>query len=180
MTTIGDVLAVIGVVVTVVVSTWALVMTVSMLFGGRTMRAQARLEQAPWKTILLGAVMALVLGFIVVALLNQPNPLGKLIGWVIYLLMLVVMAIGLSGLAGLLARHLAQMEPSLSPYGALSRSAFLCVVATLLPILGWFVVAPLTLFVSLGAGAQAVLERTPPVAPSQPTNATATQYRGSR
>lgn len=174
MTTIGDVLAVIGVVVTVVVSTWALVLTVSILFGRRTMRAQARVEQAPVKTILLGAAMTLILGFIVVALLNQPNPLGKLIGWVIYLLMLVVTAIGLSGLAGLLARHLAQMEPSLSPYGALSRAAFICVVAMLLPIFGWFVVAPLTLFVSLGAGTLATLERTPAVAPPQPTNATAT------
>lgn len=174
MTTIGDVLAVIGVVVTVVVSTWALVMTVSMLFGGRATRAQARMEQAPVRTILLGAVMTLVLGFIVAALLNQPNPLGKLIGWVIYLLMLVVTAIGLSGLAGLLARRLAQMEPSLSPYGTLSRAAFICVIAMLLPIFGWFVVAPLTLFVSLGAGTLATLERTPAVAPSQPTNATAT------
>lgn len=174
MTTIGDVLAVIGIVVTVVVSTWALVITVSILFGGRTARAQARVEQAPVKTILLGAVMTAILGFIVAVLLNQPNPLGKLIGWVIYLLMLVVTAIGLSGLVGLLARQLTQMEPSLSPYGALSRAALICVIATLLPIFGWFVVTPMTLFVSLGAGTQAILERAPTVTPSQTTNATAT------
>lgn len=174
MTTIGDVLAVIGIVAVVVLSTWALVITVSILFGRRTVRAQARIEQAPVRTVLLGAVIALILGFIVVALLQQPNPLGKLIGWTVYLLMLVAAAIGLSGLAGLLAQHLAQMEPSLSPYGALSRAAFLCVVAMLLPILGWFVAAPLTLFASLGAGTQAILERAPAVAPSQPTNATAT------
>lgn len=174
MTTIGDVLAVIGIVAVVVLSTWALVITVSILFSKRTVRAQARIEQTPVKTILLGAAITLILGFIVVALLQQPAPPGKLLGWVIYLLMLVAVAIGLSGLAGLLAQHLVQMEPSLSPYGALSRAAFLCVVAMLLPILGWFVVAPLTLFASLGAGTQAILERAPAVAPSQPTNATAT------
>lgn len=52
------------------------------------MRVQTRMEQAPVRTILLGAVIALILGFTVVALLHQPNPLGKLVGWVHYLLML--------------------------------------------------------------------------------------------
>lgn len=172
MTTIGDVLAVVGIVITVVVSLWALVIVVSVLFSKRVQRAQTRMEQAPVKTLLLGAAMSLILGIIVAALLNQPNPLGKLIGWIIYSLMLIAAAIGLSGLAGLLARRLTALEPSLSPYGALSRGAVICVVAGMLPVFGWFVVAPLTLFASLGAGTQAILERKPAPVPQEPTAAT--------
>jgi len=172
MTTIGDVLAVIGIVVATVLSLWALVMAVTLLFGERTGRARERLEHSPGKVTLLGAVIALVLGIVVVALLNQPAPPLKLVGWIIHLLMLVVGAIGFSGLAGLVAQRLTKLEPALSPYGALSRGALFCVLATLVPILGWFVVGPLMGFASIGAGIEAIFVRAPAVAPSQPANTT--------
>lgn len=117
--------------------------------------------------------MALVVGIIVAALLNQPAPPLKLIGWIIYLLILVIASIGFSGLATLVAQRLNQLEPSLTPYGALSRGALFCVLATLVPILGWFVVAPLMGFASVGAGMEAIFARAPAVAPSQPANTTA-------
>lgn len=173
MTTIGDVLAVVGIVVVTVLSLWALVMALSVLFGERTARARERLEHSPGKVTLLGAVMALVVGIIVAALLNQPAPPLKLIGWIIYLLILVIASIGFSGLATLVAQRLNQLEPSLTPYGALSRGALFCVLATLVPILGWFVVAPLMGFASVGAGMEAIFARAPAVAPSQPANTTA-------
>lgn len=173
MTTIGDVLAVIGIVVATVLSLWALVLAVSVLFGERTARACERLEHSPGKVTLLGAVLVLALGIIVAVLLRQPAPPLKLIGWVIYLLMLAVGAVGFSGLAGLVARRLTQLEPSLTPYGALSRGALFCVLAMLTPVLGWFVVGPLIGFASLGAGVEAILSRSPTMAPSQPANTTA-------
>ncbi|MCS6951152.1 MAG: hypothetical protein RMM06_11945, partial [Armatimonadota bacterium] len=88
----------------------------------------------------------------------------------VYLFLLVVGAVGFSGLVTLVAQRLAQIEPSLTPYAALSRSALLCVLTTLVPILGWFVVAPLMAFASLGAGVEAVLSRAPAIAPSAPAN----------
>ncbi|GIV17937.1 MAG: hypothetical protein KatS3mg022_3372 [Armatimonadota bacterium] len=173
MTTIGDVLAVIGIIVVTVLSLWALVMATSILFRERTARAREQLEHSPGKVILLGAAVGLVLGVIIVALINQPAPALKLVGWIIYLLMLVAGAVGFSGLATLVAHRLAKLEPALTPYSALSRGALLCVLATLVPILGWFVVGPLMGFASLGAGVEALFARPHAVAPSQPANTSA-------
>ncbi|MCS6829906.1 MAG: hypothetical protein RMM08_04330 [Armatimonadota bacterium] len=173
MTTIGDVLAVIGIVAATVLSLWALVIAVSVLFGDRVMRARNRLERSPGKATLLGGGIAIVLGVVVAALLNHPAPPFKLIGWVIYLLLLVVGAVGFSGLATLVAQRLARLEPSLTPYGALSRGALLCVLAGLVPVLGWFVVSPLMGFASLGAGVEAIFTRAGAMAPSQSANTVA-------
>jgi Na+/proline symporter len=172
MVTIGDVLAVIGTVVATVVSMWAMVIAVSVLFGERTARARERIEQSPGKVTLLGGFIVLVLGIIVAALLNHPNGLLKLVGWVIYLLLLLTGAVGFSGLAALVAQRLKKMEPSLTPYGALSRGALFCVLATLVPLLGWFVVGPLMGFASVGAGVEALFTRSQALAPSPPANTT--------
>jgi len=161
MVTIGDVLAVIGFLTATVLSVWALVMAVSTLFRERTMRARVRMEKAPGKVTLLGAVLTLVVGATAAALLNHPVPLLKLVGWIFYLLLLTAGAIGFSGLAKLVAERLLQIEPSLTPYGALSRATLFCVLAALTPILGWFVVGPLIGFASLGAGTHALLKRAP-------------------
>lgn len=159
MVTIGDVLAVIGAILVSVLSLWAMVIALSLLFVERTQRAQRRLERAPGKVTLFGAVTAVVVGGLIVALLNHPHGALKLVGWVMYLALLVITAFGFSGLAGLVAQRLAQLEPSLTPYGALSRGAMLCVLATLVPLVGWFVVGPLTLFASVGAGLGALFAR---------------------
>ncbi len=173
MVTIGDVLAVVGIVVASVLSLWALVMAMSLLFSERTAIARARIEHSPGKVTLLGAVIALVLGIVVAGLLNQPNGFLKLVGWIIYLLLLVVGAIGFSGLSRLVAERLSRIEPSLTPYAALSRGALFCVLATFVPILGWFLVGPLMGFASVGAGIEALWARSPALAPSQPANTTA-------
>ncbi len=173
MVTLGDVLAVIGIVTASVLSLWALVLAMSLLFGERTSIARTRLEHSPVKVTLLGAVIALVIGVLTAALLNQPNGLLKLIGWIIYLLLLVMGAIGFTGLARLVAERLVRLEPSLTPYAALSRGALFCVLATLVPILGWFLIAPLITFASVGAGVEALFARAPALAPSQPANTTA-------
>lgn len=173
MVTIGDVLAVVGIVVATVLSLWALVLAVALLFQTRAERARARIECSPGRVTLRGALMALVLGVLVAALLNHPSGLLKMVGWVVYLLLLVVGAVGFSGLAALVAQRLARMEPSLTPYAALSRGALLCVLTTLVPVLGWFVVAPLMGFASLGAGVEALFFRTPAVASSASANSSA-------
>ncbi len=168
MVTIGDVLAVVGVITATVLSLWALVLAMVLLFGKRTESACARIERFPGKVTLRGALVAVVLGLVVAALLNHPNGLFKLVGWVVYLLLLAAGAIGFSGLASLVAQRLTQVEPSLTPLAALSRAALLCVLATLVPFLGWFVVAPLMGFASLGAGLEALFARSRAIAPSVP------------
>jgi hypothetical protein len=56
----------------------------------------------------------------------------------------------------LLADRVLEHEPKISPYAALMRGAALVVVPGLLPVLGWFLVAPVMLFVGLGASTKAL------------------------
>jgi hypothetical protein len=60
------------------------------------------------------------------------------------------------------AGRVQEHEPRLSPYAALMRGAALVVVPGLLPVFGWFIIAPAMLFVGVGAGTKA-LHIVPPV-----------------
>lgn len=165
----GDLQAFITFAVATVLSLWALAIAVSSLFGERTARARERLEQSPVKVILLGAVIALVLGIVSEGMLSEPEGFLNLVGLIIQLLLLILVAIGFSGLSALVAQRLTKLDPMLTPYGALSRGALFCILATLVPVLGWFVIGPLIISASLGAGVKAVFSRAPAKASSQTT-----------
>ena len=92
-------------------------------------------------------------------LLQQPLPLGKLIGWGVYLVLLGTMAVGASGLALLAADGIQQRDRRRSSYRALERGAMLLVVGALLPIFGWFGFAPILFMIAGGAGFRALFMR---------------------
>ena len=78
--TIGDALAVVGGLFGVCLSLWALVMATAMLFGARAERAEGALAR-PWRCFFIGLAVALTLGVLAVALVAQPLPLAKLLGF---------------------------------------------------------------------------------------------------
>lgn len=166
--TIGDVLALIAGVVSVCVSVWALLMGTALLFTRRTAAARTRLENHPLRALGIGALIVAVGGVGGVVLLNQPNGLLKLFGWALLLGLLAVSALGGGGLVLLASDRVRGMEPRFSAFAALGRGAGLLVVAGLVPLLGWFLIAPLMLVASLGAGCQALLRRDDTTRPDPP------------
>ncbi|MCC6442579.1 MAG: hypothetical protein IT210_03865 [Armatimonadetes bacterium] len=163
MLTIGDVLAVIGSVMLICVSTWALLMAMALLFEGRVAQAEIRLMMAPGRAFGAGLLLAVTVGLFAVALLSQANGLVKLIGWSLFLGLLLVSALGASGLARLIGHRIEAVEKDISPLRAYGRGAAICVAAGLVPMVGWFLITPALLMVSLGAGFQAIRHRTKPV-----------------
>jgi hypothetical protein len=159
MVTMGDVLAVAAGLFGICFATWALLLASALLFMRRSELAEEAIRRSPGKTIFKGLLLAGVLGVIGLALLSQPLPVGKLLGWLMILALLATSALGLAGLARIIAARVAQMEPNLSEYACLVRAAMVLVVPGILPFLGWFLIAPLLLFAGAGAGMAAVLAR---------------------
>lgn len=156
MLILGDVLAVVASLFGVCLSAWATLLAFSLLFPGRAEQAANSIRVSPGKMAGQGLASTTVLVILSLVLLQQPLPILKLAGWAIALALLSLAALGLSGLCLVMAARVQEHEPSLSPYAALMRGAALVVVPGLLPIFGWFLVAPAMLAVGVGAGTRAI------------------------
>lgn len=170
---IGDVLAITAGLAAICASAWALMVGVAVMFSHRTRHACRVVERNGWSTLAIGLPIALVGGFLSVALVGAPNPLAKLIGTAIYLALLSIAVVGAGGLATFVGRKIEPLDPSVSPFKALSRGAAILVLGCLLPLFGWFLFAPALLVMSIGAGVRALVAK--PAAPPVMSDFGATQ-----
>ncbi len=142
-----------------------------LLFPGVVGRSAVRLERSPWKAFWTGAA-ALVLAFIpIVILLALPFGPAKFLGWAGALLLLAFSSLGSAGLAAHLGLRLSQRSGALSPAAGFVRGAFVLEMAVLFPLIGWFLVLPLTVFISLGAALLGFVSRAAPEVVSGPAQA---------
>ncbi|MBM3121570.1 MAG: hypothetical protein FJZ97_05215 [Chloroflexi bacterium] len=161
----ADILAIVAILVLVGAAQVGLVITFCLLFPARVQAASARLEQHPWRSLLMGGGAAIVLALPVVVLLSLPAGVAKFLGWALFVGALAISGIGASGLVRLLARRMASQglaEPG--SLGTLVRSCLALELAILLPVVGWFLVLPLATAAAFGASLHAL--RRPAFAPS--------------
>ena len=156
MLMLGDVLAVVATLAGVCLSAWALVMAFSTLFPTKVEEARDAVSGQPWKCFRWGLGLWLTAGTASVALLNAPNPLAKLVGWIVLLGLLTLAMLGAAGIAAVCARRVKALDPQASDLSAQTKGAVFVIVSGILPILGWFAVAPMVLMFGLGAGSRAV------------------------
>lgn len=116
-------------------------------------RAEERFERGPTSSVLAGIVPAL-LAFLVVVKLAQAS-LGALAAFFAALVVGVALA-GASGVAARVGRALPGARDRDEPWRATARGGLVLLGASITPILGWFVIFPLTLVGGLGAGVLAV------------------------
>ena len=159
--TIGDVLAVIAGVSGFGVSIWALLMATALLFDERTTQAKELLKDSPVRTMIDGGIWAASAGVLAVILLNQPNGLLKLVGWVLFLGLMLVITLGAGGLALLVSDRIRAVEPRLSPFFTMLCGAGLIVLSGMVPLLGWFILTPAAVVTSLGMGVRTLRQRYP-------------------
>lgn len=164
MLILGDILAIVAALVGGAISTWAMAMAFPLLFVGRVSAAEMRITTAPWKTFFLGLLLATFFTTIAVVLAAIPNPLMKFAGTALFLAILAVAMLGFSGLALGTSRRIQMLDSSVPPFKNLCRATALLVIASFLPFLGWFLVAPVLLILGFGAGMQAILGVAPATA----------------
>ena len=143
-----------------------------LLFPAAVERARLRLEATPWQCFWLGGVTTAIIVIPTTILIALPFGPAKLLGWVGLAASLTLASLGAAGLAALMSGRL-QAQSRLSPAAAFVRAAVALELAAALPFIGWLVVMPLAIVVSLGATVFALLRWQPAQAarPSLPTAA---------
>ena len=149
--TIGDVLAILALIL-LVGSAWAAtILVVSLAFPARVARAGAKLTAAPGRCAGRGLVVVLGVGLLALLLANGPGPV-KLLAAVVGGGLGLVAALGSAAMVRLLGGRIDAMGSPMAPYASLTRASVLYVTAGFLPVVGWFFVLPAALFLAVGSG----------------------------
>ncbi|MEQ1821324.1 MAG: hypothetical protein ABL949_02320 [Fimbriimonadaceae bacterium] len=159
MSTIGDSFAIVALLVGFGLTTWAMMLGTAILFAQRAQTARALTERHPWRSFAIGVGLILTVGLFSIVAMQIPNPVAKLIGTIGLFGLISVSMFGMSGLCMIIAGRIRAMEPNTSVYASLTKAATVVVIASIMPVFGWFFVAPLLLIISMGVGAQAMVAR---------------------
>lgn len=170
--TIGDVLAVVAALAAVGIGWAATVLMVALAFPERARRAGEAIAGAPGVSLARGAGLFVAVAFVAGTLIHHAAGPVRLIGFALWAGLGLFAAVGSAGIARLLGERIQGVGTHMRPFAALTRGAALYVAAGFLPIIGWFLVAPLALLFSLG-GAFAALR---PIRPARPAREAAPEY----
>jgi MFS family permease len=150
--TFGDVLAAIALLIAIVLSLCCGTVVVALVARRKVNEAKDKLIADPMKTVWRGvaALIATVLfftGFESATVAPQ-----KLLFAILLLLPAVAAIFGSAALSTLVAERLQPETPSLPDSRKIFQSALMCLGASLAPFVGWLLVLPVVLVISLGAG----------------------------
>jgi hypothetical protein len=163
--TLADVLTAIAVLAIAGAGFASMALILSLFAPAAVERAASRMSKRRGLSLALGLLSLFGLISLVGSLLKVASPLARLVAVFLILGGLTVALLGGVALARTLAR---QARATDGPLGIrdLLRGVFLLETAVLLPIVGWFVVLPISFLLSLGAGFQSLWPRAsqaPPV-----------------
>jgi hypothetical protein len=156
--TMADVNAIFGTLLAMGIAFPGMMLALRLMFPGLVNRAQSRVMTSPLKSIGLGLVLAVPVAGLSSVLFAVPAGLMKFLGLVLALGSLGLASCGASALsAGMGSRWKSGSAEELQPLSAHLVGAFALELAAVFPLVGWFIVIPLTLLASLGAAGYALL-----------------------
>jgi hypothetical protein len=155
--TIADVLAVLVGLIVLAVGFPALVTFLNLLFPSATSRIAERLVEHPVRSFAIGLVTTILLIVVASVSGNVLAGPGKLAGVIVLLSGLSMAALGATGLAVCIARRIEDRRSDIGAFRGLIAGAIVLEFSCALPVLGWFVVLPVTLLVALGAAVTGLL-----------------------
>jgi hypothetical protein len=170
MLVLGDVAATIALILAFAASAWSGMLLSALLFSDASRRTSDRLQKSPFGSFLwglLGATPLFVLGLV---FLNLPDAFMKLLGFLVLMVILLMGILGGGGLARWASVKVKENDGSATEYGALAKGAGLAVGACLMPVFGWFFLAPFLLISCVGASLASMIRRQPTAAPAAPTS----------
>lgn len=168
--TIGDILAVIAAVLLVGASWAATILMIALAFPARVAAAQAKLTGAPGACMGRGLVVLVVSLLLAAALSKAAAGPARLLALVVLGGLGVVAALGSAAVVRLLGGRIDALGSPMTPFGSLTRASALYVAAGFLPVIGWGIVLPAALLLSVGSGV-AVLFKARPAPRSRPLDA---------
>jgi hypothetical protein len=146
------------------VATWGVLVLVgagsltamTLLFGRASQQAHDRLRASWLRCLGRGLVLSGGLGLLTLALLFAPDKGAQVLGLVLFLGLLVAAVRGTGGIVRMTCSRLTRTPAETFGLREIVRGSVVVSVAALVPVVGWFVVAPLLLVAALGAGLPAV------------------------
>ncbi len=143
---------VLGLLITLV-SYWVLF---EALYPGVVDRARARYATRPIRTTLIGILVTVPVTLVGIGLVSAPGAGGKFIGFAVLVLLFTAGLLGSSGLCRLIGERLPSPVDEAQPWRRVYRGGTVLAIAFVLPMVGWFLVLPLTLVSGVGAAATAL------------------------
>jgi hypothetical protein len=146
----------------IVATLTALLVSVALLLPNHAGRAERALDETPKRCFYIG------LGLLLVTILGvaglSGHPLLKLIGFLVLLAISGLITLGCAGMALLMGRRIGEMSGARSSLGCLVRGGLAYSIGVMFPIVGWWLLAPLSVLCAAGAGMIAIRHATRPVA----------------
>ncbi len=154
---IADMLAIISGLVILGFAFPSLLLIINLIFPHLVNASKQEISTKPIANIFQGLAIFSFCCFALAILINVPGP-GKLLALAVFLLMLTIAMIGVAGLVSYLAAKYQDFSKSNKSVTNLFYSAFFLELAIVLPFIGWFVMLPITFFMSLTAGTKALIQ----------------------
>ncbi len=156
MLILGDVFAVVAILVGIFLTATALILSLALVAPMRASAARRSLARSHGGAITKGLLIGVPLGVLSFAFMVSPNPVVKLVGTAGLMAILLTSMLGSAGLALLMSDRMRELDSTMAPSVAVSRSTFLLVGGSLFPLVGWFFVGPLLIIMGFGAGFDAL------------------------
>ncbi len=150
MLVLGDVFAVVAVLLGITLTTVALLLAQGLLAPQVALRSSERLKESPMARFALGTVVGLPVLFILVILANLPSPLIRTLGVLGMFAWVLFSTAGLTGVVKAMADRMRSMDPNMGEFAAMQRASLLLVGALLVPFVGWILLAPVALLLGFG------------------------------
>ncbi len=141
----------------------ALLVLLPALLPGRVQRTQQIAQSSPGRAFVIGLVNLLFFG-VVIAIFTQGGEFGGLIAAILLMALLAITAVGLAGINQIVQGRL---YPKSEGVKVGLKTAVLLIAGGLVPLLGWLVLTPILLLISLGAAIIALVRRRPKPQPAQ-------------
>jgi len=159
--TIGDSISIVATLGGVAVTLWSFKIACSLLFPSRVEAARVAVSTRTSACIGTG-FLSLLFGVFTFVVLSLANPGAKLLGTVMLAGYFALVAIGSCGIAKLAAQRLNDLKGGQSnPFDSYAKASLYLVMASMLPVLGWFLFAPLMILFGGGAGLIAIMKSAP-------------------
>jgi hypothetical protein len=113
--------------------------------------AAERCRQRLWSSFLAGLPITIMMVAITAILFNVLGPLGKIAGLGVVCIYLLQAHTGVAGLATSIGHRLATTPDDQRTWRSTLRGGVVLELAYLLPILGWFVILPVSIVIGSGA-----------------------------
>jgi hypothetical protein len=156
----ANVLTVVWLVIGWIVSQTSILVWASLMLPDRVQRARERVESRPVVCFFFGLLVFVLTLVIATNLIKEGRPGHlQLFGWIFMGPMLAAGIIGGASIARIAADRIYAHSNAESTLPSMIGGALCTTASGFVPIVGWFLYFPVTGFISIGAGAMALLQR---------------------